>query len=71
MAWRAFDRSPELIEARLERRDEVPGDWVEINFDSSYDKRTGFNSSTLASGVRKDEFISEDGENWDPSWNPY
>ena len=37
VAFRAFDSSPELIEARLGRRDEFPGDWVEINFDSFHD----------------------------------
>ncbi len=58
VAWRAFDNEPELIEARLGRRDEFPGDWVEINFDSFNDKRTGFSFTTSVSGVRGDEFIS-------------
>lgn len=70
VAWRAFDTEPELIEARMGRRDDFPGDWVEINFDSFNDKRTGFSFSTSASGVRGDEFISNDGNNWDDSWNP-
>jgi hypothetical protein len=70
VAWRAFDTEPEKIEARLSRRDEFPGDWVEINFDSFNDKRTSFSFSASASGVRGDEFISNDGENWDDSWNP-
>ena len=71
VAFRAFDSSPELIEARLGRRDEFPGDWVEINFDSFHDKRTAFSFTTSASGVRGDEFVSDDGDNWDASWNPY
>ena len=71
VAWRAFDSAPDSIEARLGRRDEFPGDWVEINFDSFNDERTGFSFSTSASGVRGDEFISEDGNNWDGSWDPY
>ncbi len=70
VAWRAFDTNPELIEARMGRRDDFPGDWVEINFDSFNDKRTAFSFSTSASGVRGDEFISNDGNNWDSSWNP-
>ena len=70
VAWRAFDTDADKIEARLGRRDEFPGDWVEINFDSFNDKRTGFSFSASASGVRGDEFISNDGNNWDDSWNP-
>lgn len=70
VAWRAFDTDPDKIEARLGRRDDFPGDWVEINFDSFNDKRTGFSFSASASGVRGDEFISDDGNNWDSSWNP-
>lgn len=71
VAWRAYDTNPEKIEARLGRRDDFPGDWVEINFDSFNDKRTGFSFSASASGVRGDEFISNDGNNWDDSWNPF
>ena len=71
VAFRAFDDEPSKIESRLGRRDEFPGDWVEINFDSFNDKRTGFSFTSSASGVRGDEFISEDGNNWDSSWDPY
>jgi hypothetical protein len=52
------------------RRDEFPGDWVEINIDSYHDMRTAFSFTLSVSGVRNDEFVSEDGNNWDPSWNP-
>lgn len=71
VAWRAYDDEADKIEARLGRRDEFPGDWVEINFDSFNDERTGFSFSASASGVRGDEFISEDGNNWDSSWDPF
>ncbi len=71
VAWRAYDTDPDKIEERLGRRDDFPGDWVEINFDSFNDKRTGFSFSASASGVRGDEFISNDGNDWDDSWNPY
>jgi len=71
VAWRAYDTDPDRIEARLGRRDDFPGDWVEINFDSFNDKRTAFSFSASASGVRGDEFISNDGNNWDDSWNPF
>ncbi|NJC27109.1 DUF5916 domain-containing protein [Neolewinella antarctica] len=71
VAFRAFDTNPEKIEARLGRRDDFPGDYVEINFDSFNDKRTGFSFSSSVSGVRGDEFISNDGENWDSNWDPF
>lgn len=71
VAYRAFHDEPDKIEARLGRRDDFPGDFVEINFDSFNDKRTGFSFTTSASGVRGDEFISEDGNNWDSNWDPY
>ncbi|MEL6392747.1 MAG: carbohydrate binding family 9 domain-containing protein, partial [Bacteroidota bacterium] len=61
VGWRCFDTDPDSIEARLSRRDNFPGDWVEINFDSFNDKRTGFSFTTSASGVKGDEFISQDG----------
>ena len=70
MAWRCYDDSPGGVEARLGRRDDFPGDWVEVNFDSFNDKRTAFSFSTSASGVKGDEFISKDGEDWESSWNP-
>jgi hypothetical protein len=43
---------------------------VEINIDSYHDQRTGFSFTLSVSGVRSDEFISENGNRWDPSWNP-
>ena len=70
VAWRALDSEPGKVEPRMSRRDGFPGDWVEINFDSFNDKRTGFSFNMAASGVRGDEFISEDGNEWDASWNP-
>lgn len=51
------------------RRDEFPGDWIEINIDSYNDKRTAFSFTLSASGVRSDEFASNDGSNWDRNWN--
>jgi hypothetical protein len=52
------------------RRDEFPGDWVEINIDSYHDLRTAFSFTLSVSGVRSEEFVSENGNNWDASWNP-
>lgn len=70
LAYRAHDLAPDSIVKRMGRRDEFPGDWVEINIDSYHDKRTAFSFTLSVSGVRNDEFVSNDGNNWDPSWNP-
>ena len=51
------------------RRDEFPGDWVEINIDSYHDLRSAFSFTVSVSGVRSDEFLSNE-TNWDASWNP-
>ncbi len=67
---RAFDGEPDKIEKRLSRRDGFAGDFVEINIDSYNDDRTGFSFTLTAAGVKGDEFISENGNNWDGSWNP-
>jgi len=70
VAVRCFDSVPEKIERRLARRDGFAGDWVEINIDSYSDKRTAFSFTISAAGVKGDEFISQNGDNWDDSWNP-
>ena len=70
VAYRCLDSDPSKIERRMSRRDEFPGDWVELNIDSYHDKRTAFSFTVSASGVKGDEFISNDGNNWDSSWNP-
>ncbi|WP_299187351.1 DUF5916 domain-containing protein [uncultured Aquimarina sp.] len=70
IAYRCYDTEPEKIEKRLSRRDGFAGDWVEINLDSYHDKRTGFSFTITAAGVKGDEFISDNGNNWDGSWNP-
>ncbi|GAB4244518.1 MAG: hypothetical protein Kow0027_04310 [Saprospiraceae bacterium] len=70
IAFRAYDTSPDSIVPRMGRRDDFPGDWMEINIDSYHDKRTAFSFTLSVSGVRNDEFISENGDNWDESWNP-
>lgn len=67
---RCYDSVPKKIEKRLARRDNFSGDWIEINIDSYHDKRTAFSFNVSAAGVKGDEFISQNGENWDASWNP-
>ena len=70
LAFQCYDKEPEKIVDRMSRRDGFPGDWVEINIDSYHDLRTAFSFTISVSGVKGDEFISNDGNNWDTNWNP-
>lgn len=70
LALRCFDTNPDEIVSRMSRRDGFQGDWVEVNLDSYNDKRTAFSFTSSVSGVKGDEFVTDDGNNWDPSWNP-
>lgn len=70
VAIRAFDDEPDKIERRITRRDAFDGDWVEINIDSYFDHRTAFSFTITAGGVKGDEAISNDGDNWDANWDP-
>ncbi|WP_205511547.1 DUF5916 domain-containing protein [Longitalea arenae] len=70
VAYHCIDQYPDSIIKRMERRDQFPGDWVEINIDSYHDLRTAFSFTLSVSGVRGDEFVSNNGDNWDVNWNP-
>ncbi|MFY9242079.1 MAG: DUF5916 domain-containing protein [Polaribacter sp.] len=70
IALRAFDDEPELIQQRLSRRDGFAGDRINVIIDSYHDKRTAFVFTTTAAGVKGEEFSSQNGNNWDDSWNP-
>lgn len=70
VAIRAFDTEPQHIGRRMSRRDGFEGDWVEINIDSYFDHRTAFSFTASASGVKGDEAVSNNGENWDSGWDP-
>ncbi|MFT3980833.1 MAG: DUF5916 domain-containing protein [Ferruginibacter sp.] len=70
VAYWAHDASGDSVVRRMGRRDDFPGDFCEINIDSYHDKRTAFSFTISASGVRGDEFVSDNGNNWDESWNP-
>jgi len=61
VAIRAFDTEPEKIERRMTRRDGFDGDRVSIMFDSYYDKRTAFSFTACASGVKGEEYITNNG----------
>jgi hypothetical protein len=67
---RCFDPEPSKIVRRMSRRDGFDGDFVEINIDSYYDKRTAFSFTASVSGVKGDEYVSNNGDNWDASWDP-
>src|SRR4051812_16149162 len=70
LAYEALDSTPSAIVKRLGRRDDFPGDWVEVNIDSYHDLRTAFSFTLSVSGVRGEEFVSNNGNNWDATWNP-
>ncbi len=67
---RAFDDNPDKIVKRMSRRDGFEGDWVEINIDSREDQRTAFSFTASVSGVKGDEYVSNDGSDWDSTWDP-
>ena len=70
IAIRAFDDNPNLIQERLTRRDGFAGDRVNVIIDSYHDKRTAFVFTTTAAGVKGEEIVTRNGNNWDASWNP-
>lgn len=70
IGFRCFDSAPDSIVQRMSRRDQFPGDWIEVNIDSYHDLRTAFSFTFSVSGVRGDEYITNNGNNWDASWNP-
>lgn len=70
IGFKCYDKNPREIVKRMSRRDGFEGDWVEVNIDSYHDKRTGFSFTSSVSGVKGDEFISNNGDSWDGSWNP-
>ncbi|MGB0864019.1 MAG: DUF5916 domain-containing protein [Saprospiraceae bacterium] len=69
VAFRCHDSEPEKIVRRLTRRDDFDGDRVSISIDSYNDKRTAFSFTINAAGVIGDEFITNNGSNWDENWN--
>ena len=70
VAYRCYHDDPSKIESRLARRDRFPGDWIEIHIDSYNDNSTAYSFTISASGVKSDEFITNNGRNWDTNWNP-
>jgi len=69
VAFKCMQSNMDVLEKRMGRRDDFPGDWVEINLDSYNDDRSAFSFTLSVSGVKGDEFVSNNG-NFDDSWNP-
>ncbi len=67
---RAFDTEPDKISKIISSRDNFDGDRVEIDIDSYFDQQTAFSFTATSTGVKGDEIITQDGNNWDDSWNP-
>jgi hypothetical protein len=70
VALKALDPEPATITNRLSRRDGFVGDRINVLIDSYHDLRTGFMFTVTAAGVRGDEFITDNGNTVDESWNP-
>jgi hypothetical protein len=68
--FRCYDPEPDKIAKRMSRRDGFEGDWIEFHIDSYYDKRTAFSFTTSASGVKGDEYVSNNGDDWDSGFDP-
>ena len=67
VAIRAFDSDLATQPRFRGKRDEFTGDIVGVNFDSYFDKRTGFEFDLTSGGAKIDLLLRNDG--WDPSWN--
>ncbi len=66
---RAYDPSPDSVMAFLSRRDaRTQSDYIHLMVDSYHDRRTGFRFSANPLGVKRDFYISGDG-NEDASWD--
>ncbi|MBL7857377.1 MAG: carbohydrate binding family 9 domain-containing protein [Cyclobacteriaceae bacterium] len=70
VAFLNLDPEPNKIVSRMSRRDGFEGDLVEINIDSYYDRRSAFSFTASVSGVKGDEYISNNGNDWDRNWDP-
>lgn len=68
---RLFDRDAGAVARRLARRDvETPSDEFRIMLDSYHDHRTTFLFAVSPAGVQRDAVAGDDGDDFDPSWDP-
>ena len=70
VGFKCWDNHPDSIVQRLTQRDELDGDFVAVQLDSYFDKRTSFAFMANAAGIKYDYIISNDGENEDNTWDP-
>lgn len=71
IAIRSHDSEADKIVQRVTRRDEGENaDVVSVLIDSYHDKRTAFEFSINAAGVKIDGIWSDDGDNKDYNWDP-
>jgi hypothetical protein len=70
VALKMYDSAIDSIVRRMSRRDGFEGDCIEINIDSYHDKLTAFSFNVNAAGVKGDQAVTNDGSNWDSSWDP-
>ena len=70
---RAFDPHPDSVMAFLSRRDgRTQSDYIHLMVDGYRDRRTGFRFTTNPLGVKRDVYISNDGNedlSWDGVWD--
>ena len=70
IAMKCYDPDPSKIVSRMSRRDGFDGDRISVMFDSYFDKRTAFSFTASVSGVKGEEYVSNNGDNWDEKWDP-
>jgi len=73
VAVRAIDPHADKIVGMLTRRDEgSPSDWVRVMIDSYHDRRTAYEFSVNAAGVKQDRYWYADtnsDDSWDAVWD--
>ncbi|HEX5168017.1 MAG TPA: DUF5916 domain-containing protein [Cyclobacteriaceae bacterium] len=70
VAIKNYDSESDKITKRMSRRDGFDGDYVELDIDSYYDKRTAFSFTSSVSGVKSDGYVFNNGDNVDYNWDP-
>lgn len=70
IAIRCWDKQPDKIPLYPSPRDNPSNDWVEVDFDTNLDKKTGVAFAVSPYGVRTDMFIVGDDDNFIDAWHP-
>ncbi len=69
-AFRCYDSVPGKMVRRMARRDSFVGDRVALIIDGNHDLRTAYTFVVTSAGVKGDEFVADNGNSIDDSWNP-